>query len=273
VKYLSLQKPALVSPLQAFRVKLEAGLLSTRQVIQAKTDLLDSRDALVKVSLSWQVRALGFALFAGVIAFLILGLLTAASSIGSRNQSNSELARLNDLSRVALQAKSLAAELNGWQTSYAFEVSRGSKQALLDSSPTRTAFLNSSRLLSQQLSSLELRTQSLSTLEQQQLITARKRYQEFVTLDQRIIEMYRTGNAKLVQRASDLVLNQEIDLFKVFNDSITALAENITIRAENQASTSTYRSSLIHTPVVVFWCGTGRYFDVFVDRLEFLAAT
>jgi diguanylate cyclase (GGDEF)-like protein len=48
--------------------------------------------------------------------------------------------------------------------------------------------------------------------------------------------MYRTGNADLVRQASNLVLKSEIDLFKVLNQAITTLAENIATRAENQAN-------------------------------------
>ncbi len=189
----------------------------------------------MKVRVGWQIRALSFTLFLSVIAFLVLGLITAANNSVSRDQSNTELARVNELSRVALQAKSLAAELNGWQTAYAFEIIRGSQKALLDTSPARVKFLSSSRALSQQLSSLELRAEVLAVLEREQLRIARRRFQEFIALDQTIISMYRTGDAKLTQQASDLVLNSEIDLFKVLNVSITTLAENIAIRAESEA--------------------------------------
>ncbi len=190
----------------------------------------------MRVRVSWQIRAFGFTLFVSVIVFLILGLITVADSIGSRNQSNTKLATVNELSRAALEAKSLAAELNGWQTAYAFEIARGSRQTLLDSSLLRQKFLNSSRALSQQLSSLELRTEALSDSERQQLLTARRRFQEFIVLDQTIIRMYRTGQADLIRQASDLVLKNEIDLFKVLNASITAVAENIASRAENEAN-------------------------------------
>ncbi len=235
VKYEFLRKPIVLPRFDAFRVKLESGWFVKKTPKQVTSELLNSRNSLVNVRVGWQIRALSFALFFSVIAFLIFGLITAANNSVSRDQSNTELARVNELSRVALQAKSLAAELNGWQTAYAFEIIRGSQKALLDTSSSRTKFLNSSRLLSQQLSALELRAQDLSVLEREQLRTARKRFQEFIALDQTIISMYRTNNAKLTRQASDLVLNSEIDLFGVLNDSITSLAENIATRAETEA--------------------------------------
>jgi diguanylate cyclase (GGDEF)-like protein len=236
VKYEFWQKPMTIPQFDAFRVKLLPGWFAKTNPKQATIELLNSRNLLVKVRVSWQIRAFSFALFFSVIVFLILGIITVADSIGSRNQSNTKLAEVNDLSRAALEAKSLAAELNGWQTAYAFEIARGSREALLDSSPARMQFLNSSRALSRQLSPLELRTQVLTDLERQQLITARRRFQEFIALDQTIIGMYRTGNADLKKQASGLVLKNEVDLFKALNVSITALAEGIATRAENEAT-------------------------------------
>jgi diguanylate cyclase (GGDEF)-like protein len=232
---MSFPKPGVPTRLRAFGVKLESSWFARKTVNQARTKALDSRNSLVKARVSWQIRALGFTLFVSVIVFLILGLITVADSIGSRNQSNTKLAQVNELSRVALKAKSLVAELNGWQTAYAFEITRGSRQTLLDSSPFRMTFLNSSRTLSLQLSSLELRAEALSVLERQQLVTVRRHFQEFITLDQKIIELYRTGDASLMQQASDLVLKNEIDLFRGLNLSITTLAQNIASRAENEA--------------------------------------
>jgi diguanylate cyclase (GGDEF)-like protein len=235
MKYGFWQKPMVIPRFNAFRVKLEPGWFVKKNPRQATTELLDSRNTLVKVRVGWQIRALSFTLFLSVIAFLILGLITAANNSVSRDQSNTELARVNELSRVALQAKSLAAELNAWQTAYAFEITRGSQKALLDSSPARVKFLNSSRALSQQLSALELRAEVLSVLEREQLRTARRRFQEFIALDQTIIALYRSNNPKLTQQASDLVLNSEIELFRVLNVSITTLAGNIATRAETEA--------------------------------------
>jgi diguanylate cyclase (GGDEF)-like protein len=237
----------------AFRVKLESGWFAQKTIKQAQSELLDSRNALVKVRVGWQIRALSFALFFGVIAFLILGLITAANNSVSRDQSNTELARVNELSRAALQAKSLAAELNALQTAYAFEISRGSQKALLDSSLARTKFLNSSRALSQQLSSLELRAEALPDSERQQLRTIRRRFQEFIALDETIIEMYRTNNSNLMRQASDLVLNSEIDLFRVLNVSITTLAENIATRAESEAIQRQRTDQVLFTRLLWFF--------------------
>jgi diguanylate cyclase (GGDEF)-like protein len=253
VKHILFPKPIFSTRLQAFGVKLEPNWFTPPKINQAKTEILDSRNSLVKVRVSWQIRALGFTLFVSVIVFLILGLITVADSIGSRNQSNTTLAGVNELSRVALKAKSLVAELNGWQTAYAFEITRGSRQALLDSSPPRMTFLNSSRTLSLQLSSLELRAQALSALERQQLVTVRRRFQEFIALDQKIIELYRTADASLMQQASDLVLKNEIDLFRGLNLSITKLAENIANRAENEANQRLHTDQLLFTRLLWFF--------------------
>jgi diguanylate cyclase (GGDEF)-like protein len=253
VKYGFLQKPIVLPRFDAFRVKLQPGWFAKKEPKHSKPELLDSRNPLVKVRVSWQIRALSFTLFLSVIAFLILGLITAADSIGSRNQSNTKLAQVNDLSRVALQAKSLAAELNAWQTAYAFEITRGSRQALLDSSPARMKFLSSSRALSQQLSSLELRVEALLALERQQLLTARRHFQEFITLDETIISMYRTGNTNLIQKASDLVSNKEIDLFKVLNQSITKLAQDIATRADAEATQRQRTDQVLFTRLLWFF--------------------
>jgi diguanylate cyclase (GGDEF)-like protein len=253
VKYEFLKKPIVLPRFSAFRVKLEPSWFVKQNPRQAMTELLDSRNLLVKVRVGWQIRAFSFTLFFSVIVFLILGLITAANNSVSRDQSNTELARVNELSRVALKAKSLAAELNAWQTAYAFEITRGSQKALLDSSSSRMKFLGSSRALSQQLSALELRVEVLSVLEQQQLGTARQRFQEFIALDQTIISMYRTNNANLTQKASDLVLNSEIDLFRVLNLSITTLADNIAIRAENEAAQRQRTDQVLFTRLLWFF--------------------
>jgi diguanylate cyclase (GGDEF)-like protein len=253
VKYGFLKRPIVLPRFNAFRVKLEPAWFVTKNPRQGTTELLDSRNPLVKVRVGWQIRAFSFTLFFSVIVFLILGLITAANNSVSRDQSNTELARVNELSRVALQAKSLSAELNAWQTAYAFEITRGSQKALLDSSPARMKFLSSSRALSQQLSALELRAEVLSVLEREQLGSARRRFQEFIALDEKIIGLYRTGSAKLTQQASNLVLNSEIDLFRVLNLSITTLAENIATRAETEAIQRQRTDQVLFTRLLWFF--------------------
>ena len=207
----------------------------------------------MKARLSWQIRVFGFALFISVIAFLILGLITAANSIGSRNQSNADLAQVNELSRAALQAKFLAAQLNGSQTAYAFEIVRGSPQALLDTAPARVAFVQASRALNGQLSLLEARIEDFAFLERKQLRSARASFQAFSDLDGQIVQMYRSGNPALSKQASDLVLKREIELFNKLDTAITTLAAEIADRAESEAAKRQLTDRILFTRLILFF--------------------
>ena len=254
MKSVSPQKAIFLSSSHIFGVKLEPSWFTLQKFGQISGGSnSDSRNTLLRAGLSWQIRFFGITLFVSVIAFLILGLITALNSIGSRNQSNTDLAQVNELSRVALRVKFLAAELNGWQTAYAFDIVRGSNQALLEVAPARAEFLSSSRALAGQLSLLGVFSQVLTLSERQQLQKARNSFQEISDLDEQIIQMYRSGDPALAKEASELVLGREINLFKALNTAGTTLAAQIARRAESETNKRQSTDRILFTRLILFF--------------------
>ncbi len=184
--------------------------------------------------ISWQIRLLGVTLFVGVVLFLLLGISTAANSIGSRAKSNDNLARINDLSRSTLEIKALASDLNGWQTAYAFDIVRNVKGALLDSSPARVGFLNAEALLEEQLVLLKARNAVLDAFEQTKLTEALQNFEDFKLLDLKIMTLFRSNNPKLMQQALDLALGSETQISQTLNQQVGKLSDSIVNRAERE---------------------------------------
>jgi diguanylate cyclase (GGDEF)-like protein len=245
------QKISIFALSRVFKVKLEPSWFAVKKSNQP--EISDSRNVLVKAALGWQIRVLSFALFVGVIAFLILGLITAAKNIGSRNQSNTELARVNELSRMALRVKFLVAELNAWQTAYAFDIVRGAPQALLETAPARIGFLNSSRALSYQLSLLGAMSEVLTFPEREQLVQARSGFQEFMYVNTNIIQMFRSGDPQLIRQASEMVMDRGTEILQRLNASASALASKIAGRAQVEANFRQATDRVLFTQLIWFF--------------------
>ncbi|MBJ7456059.1 MAG: methyl-accepting chemotaxis protein [Thermoleophilia bacterium] len=125
----------------------------------------------------------------------------------------------------ALQLKFRAADFNGWQTAYAFDVALGTKDATKDTGASREAFLASAAAFSDELATMrraELEPQQVAMLDEMETAFA-----EFMTVDEEIIAAYRRGDAAGIAKANELILGREIELFTTISTDADKLATSV----------------------------------------------
>ena len=91
----------------------------------------------------FSIRSRLIALAAAPLALLAVVSLVAVIGFNSDVNATDQAARSGDISFDAGQLQYQAADYNGWQTAYAFDVIRGVKGAAEDTADSRKAFLAS----------------------------------------------------------------------------------------------------------------------------------
>jgi len=166
-----------------------------------------------------------------VAGFVAIGLavvalwLVAVQSAGGTRSAATSLSHATDRVNAAQQIKFRAADLNGWQTAYAFDVVRGAKDATADTAPSRAAYLASARQFQAELAAFE--NLGTSATEATTLAQVRAAFAQFSTVDTQVITSYRTGTPQGTAAASELVLGKEIELFKQIGDGVDALVASV----------------------------------------------
>ncbi|MEV0563871.1 methyl-accepting chemotaxis protein [Dactylosporangium sp. NPDC050588] len=136
---------------------------------------------------------------------------------------------------AALQVKFRGADLNGWQTAYAFDVAREGPAAATDSSGSRKAFLDAAAAFERDLGSLDAwRTDAIIN---EQITLMRQTFADFMKVDQQIVALYRSGTAQDRAAADKLILGAEIELFT----RITKAGDDAVAEARAQAQWSNQR--------------------------------
>lgn len=145
------------------------------------------------------------ALFAAVVA---VGL----SAMSEQRAATRTLGDYKTATRLAMQVKFRAADFNGWQTAYAFDVARGVRGAATDTGDGRAAFLTAAAAFRTELAALK-QARGLTDSEKQTTVGAGQLFDQFMAMDQRIIADYRSGVPARVAEAHSLVAKDEIEIF------------------------------------------------------------
>ena len=162
----------------------------------------------------------------------------------------------NRLTYLGLETKFLAADFNGWQTAYAFDVIRGVPGATDDEAFSRRHFLDSSQNFALELEQIKNDLTQESELERWSHVYAD--FQHYMDVDQQVISAYRTGDAQEIQRASELVLGREIDLFTQISHSTEELIvlvlnlSNQTLKDAELSANGAYRLMLLCGGCILF---------------------
>jgi methyl-accepting chemotaxis protein len=186
-----------------------------------------------------------FGSFGIVVALLLV--VTAVGIWGGRAQSAST-SRVEGAARIATaagQVKFRAADFNGWQTAYAFDVIRGENGATSDSAPSRKAFLASAAAFGRE--SAALAALPLAPEERRLVDGMRRSFRAFMQVDRQVIADYRQGTPAATEAANGLVLGKEIRLFTTTSHDADALVRLA------QAHITAEKASASHTPR----CSTG----------------
>ncbi|WP_433380173.1 ATP-binding protein [Actinoplanes sp. CA-142083] len=124
------------------------------------------------------------------------------------------------LVQAAQQVKYRVADFNGWQTAYAFDITRGLPGAAGDSSPSRAMFLRSAAAFDADLTALQALARSPDVA--RAVGGVRSAFTEFMNVDQEILRLYRSGNGADREAAANLVLGREIELYNLIAASCDA---------------------------------------------------
>ena len=161
-----------------------------------------------------------------LLVLMLVALVTVGLSAMSRQREATDtLADYRDTTQLAMQVKFRSADFNGWQTAYAFDVSRGVAGAAADDADARAAFLTSADAFRADLAALE---RGRLTADERALITRTvQRFDEFMALDRTIVEGYRAGTDEAAARADKLVAVDEIEIFTDIAATVDALTSAI----------------------------------------------
>ncbi len=166
-----------------------------------------------------------------VAAFAVLALLVlAVAGVGlwaGARQGGAAADLTAGLARTAAggELKYGAADVNGWQTAYAFDVGGGVRGAAEDDAATRARFLSAAAAFRRQAA--RLRALGLDDAQADTLGAAMGAFDRFMALDTEIAALYRQGTAGARRQADDLVLGREIELFTEMSGAVDRLVADI----------------------------------------------
>lgn len=188
-----------------------------------------------------------------IICSLLLALWAVATiDAKSRDGAQKEINNASDVRVMALDTKYLSADFNGWQTGYAFDVLRGVPNATDDNTGSRKSFLASTKAFEKSLVSLQ--GKRLSQDEKQNIQSMQEHFAEFMKVDDQVIQLYRSSNGADKEKATSLVMNEEIALFESISkdvDAFVASAEKGVQSTEASASKMAQRNTKLLMTIVV----------------------
>ena len=180
----------------------------------------------------FSIRSRLIALAAAPLALLAVVSLVAVIGFNSDVNATDQAARSGDISFDAGQLQYQAADYNGWQTAYAFDVIRGVKGAAEDTADSRKAFLASGMKIDEDIARLEANT-DLTAEEQALVAKAKTALASFKEVDAQVDALYKQGTPEAWAKANDLVLTTEI---KNYNDAAAAMATMVKVSGDSLAA-------------------------------------
>jgi methyl-accepting chemotaxis protein len=169
-------------------------------------------------------------------AILLIIVVVAFRGLNDADAARSGVTASGVLRKAALETKFLAADVNGWQTAYAFDVARGADNASSDTGDSRKAFLASVDEFNAQLAIVE---NAPTTADETQEITALKSgFAKFMKTDVTIVTGYRDGSEASVTAANNLVIGEEVQTFTAMTETLDKLvaSTNADVTAANKAA-------------------------------------
>ncbi len=180
-----------------------------------------------------------FAIVAGLIVLLAI---VAAWAVTAQRAATNRVADLSETARIAGEVKFRAADFNGWQTAYAFDVIRGAVGAADDDAPSRASFLTSAAAFRDELA--KLATRDLTDAERAAVESSSAAFEEFMKVDGEVVADYRAGTDASLAAANELVLGREIELFTAAFEGATKVVGSVGDRADG-ARADAGRTALI----------------------------
>ncbi len=176
----------------------------------------------------------------GTIALLTTLAATVAIGLWGSSRLDAGVSNLEHgqtLTDDAMQVKFRAADFNGWQTAYAFDIKRGVPGAAADTADSRKAFLASADAFSKEIAALQHDTLNTSQLAAAR--TADAAFRQFMQVDAEVVRDYRHGTPVSIKAADDLVLGKEIELFTTTATNVDRLIASVRATASSDRRDAT----------------------------------
>ncbi|MFC4070237.1 ATP-binding protein [Actinoplanes subglobosus] len=146
------------------------------------------------------------------IVAVLLTVVVLGFSVSARQERMARDARAaQHLAQTADQVKYRSADLNGWQNAYALEITRDVEGVDEDTAESRAQFVEAAARFDTELNALE--ALSASPEIEETVRSIRSAFDEFMLVDQRVVQLYRTGGAENRKAASGLILGREVKLY------------------------------------------------------------
>ncbi|MGY8625364.1 GGDEF domain-containing protein [Chromobacterium violaceum] len=184
---------------------------------------------------------------------LCMGLLPVLSFYIEKMEENgrAQIVEYIAIAQAAMEVKFDAADLNGWQTGYAFDIVRNIEGASHDDAISRSEFLRSADNFRRDIQTL--RGMALSADQRSQLDSVQRDFNAFMERDRDIIAMYRSGHAAQRDKASKLVMGEEIQIFTHISQNTNALAVSITLDLMKKVAQSNSYGIVARWIMLVMW--------------------
>ncbi len=186
----------------------------------------------------------------GVIALLLVTVVgVALAGISSQNRTQRALVADQRATEDALQLKFRAADVNGWQTAYAFDAVLKAKDALNDAVGSRKSFVESSAAFRTELAAVKADAALSDHLADIEEIA--DSFNRFMVLDERIVALYRTGRPADSTEATGIVLGEELVLFNKMAEGADRLDQAVQAKSKQQAADAEDASARTRTTMIV----------------------
>lgn len=149
------------------------------------------------------------------VALIILGY-SAASRM---TMAQTELSRLDTVRSATEKVRYDFADVNGWQTAYAFDQARLGPQMVVDTG-ARRSFLKSLAECRRDLAELIELGKGRSEADRAVLAAVSRGLDDFTRLDGQIIRLYRNGDAASREQGDNLVMGQAITIYTSVSDQL-----------------------------------------------------
>lgn len=184
------------------------------------------------------------------IGLLLLAVVTVALR-GSSSQIGSERALIADQGAIqeVLQLKFRAADIKGRQTAYALDAVRGAKDALDEATGTRKSYLDSVASFRQEVAAVD--ANPLLDNYTSDLREIANAMDTFVASDQRIVTFYRDGTAASRDKATALVVGDELTQFGRISSTVDRLNKNVQDDSASRAASAKRNSARTRNTIIV----------------------
>ncbi|PRP72237.1 hypothetical protein BUE93_02005 [Chromobacterium amazonense] len=184
---------------------------------------------------------------------LCMGLLPVLSFYIEKLQERgrTEIVEYISIAQAAMEVKFDAADLNGWQTGYALDIVRNVDGANRDNSLSRSEFLRSADNFRRDIQTL--RAMPLAADQRSLLDSVQRDFNAFMERDRDIIAMYRSRSPALRDKASGLVMGEEIQIFNHISQNTNALAVSITLDLMKKVAQSNSYGIVARWMMLVMW--------------------